>query len=413
MNIFIPSFNKPREKVFIIAYTIYMVYAMLSNTFFYAYFPETFKYVLLLCILLLLMQEFRNPRMARSTFWGFAGLYSIVLLIMLRAKGETHRSFACVFAFAVAARTIDFKKIARVTLLIALTMIGLTVISALLGIIPNYLEHAPNRDRYYIGYLYSLYGPAYMLNATLLVIYIRGEKIRRRDLFLLFLANYWIFRQTDARLSFYMSVAAIGIGFIMRRGRYVIRLQTIARLLIPSYIVSFLISVGLSLFYSSDVSWLRTLNYQLGGRFHLGKASLAQYGVSLFGNSHIEWVGHGLYYTGQASAKEYSYVDSLYLQFLQRYGLVFVVVFLILLTMLMYVCYKRHDYMLVIILAFIAYHGIIDNLVLYLHFNTFWLLIGPVLFGYLRQRMAPNRGLRRREEDQSASLESAGEGCAS
>ncbi len=403
MKISIPRFSGRREQLFIVAYSIYMICSMLTNTFYYAYFVGVFKFVIAGCILMLLFLERLDPHLSRRAFSGLVVLYSIVMLIMLRATGETQRSFACVFSFVFAARSIDFRKIAKVTIFMALALIAFTVASALLGVIPNYFEQASGRNRYYLGYLYSLYGPAYMLNVTLLVLYVHEEDMRVWEMALLLLIGYYIFTQTNGRLSFYLSVIAVGIGLVNRITKGIVqRLHVIPLLLIPSYIVSFFVSLIISMFYSPNIPWLKDLNYKLGGRFHLGKASLAKYGVSLFGNSNIQWIGHGLGVTGVASSGEYNYVDSLYLQFLQRYGIVFMVVILVLLTAMMVVCYKKREYMLEIILALIAYHGIIDNLMMYLHFNTFWLLVGPLVFGFFRQRGRQERGRRKLKKNHVA-----------
>ena len=113
------------------------------------------------------------------------------------------------------------------------------------------------------------------------------------------------------------------------------------------------------------------------------------YGVSLFGSGNIEWVGAGLDAYGNQSTETYFYVDNLYIQVLQRYGIIFMIIFLTLTTALMIQCYRKNENILVILLAIIAVHGLIDDLIMYLQMNTFWILFGPVIFGYIRLKKAP------------------------
>ena len=388
VKISVPNFRRMRmeERLFFFSYSIYLVFAMLSTTFFYRYIMEFYKYILVVCIAILLFQEFISRRISKVAFFGAVVSYAAVLLIMIRGTGETQKSFACVFAFALGARNIDFKRIARFTVYITGGMMTITIVSALLGIIPNYLEINPDRHRYYLGYLYSLYGPAYMLNVTMLVIYLRQRSIRLWQLALLLLINYWLFLKTNSRLSFYLSIICLVFALVnkIRKDNFE-RLKVVPVLLIPAYIVCFFISFWISMYYNPGVTWQRELNSIFGGRLRLGQLSLIRYGVSMLGNSNIEWIGNGLDAFGKRSTETYSYVDSLYLQFLQRYGILFMVLFLLVATAMMIVCYRKHMHLLEIVLASVAFHGIIDNLVLYLHYNTFWLLIGALLFGYIKK----------------------------
>ena len=55
--------------------------------------------------------------------------------------------------------------------------------------------------------------------------------------------------------------------------------------------------------------------------------------------------------------------------------MVFLWVAIILATLLMAYYWKKQKYVYVIVLALIAFHGLIDNLIFYLQYNTFLLLI--------------------------------------
>ena len=75
----------------------------------------------------------------------------------------------------------------------------------------------------------------------------------------------------------------------------------------------------------------------------------------------------------------YNYVDCLYVMLLLRYGLVFFVIFIGILTITCIYLYKKKEYYLLLLMAILSLHGIIDDLMIYLYYNTFWLVIGKMI----------------------------------
>ena len=103
------------------------------------------------------------------------------------------------------------------------------------------------------------------------------------------------------------------------------------------------------------------------------------YGVSLFGNRNITWVGSGLDPMGNRASGTYLYVDNLYLQIMQKYGIIFFVVYILLFTLVLFKCLKRKEYHLFMLLVALAARGFLDDLSLQLYYNTFWFPIGRML----------------------------------
>ena len=128
--------------------------------------------------------------------------------------------------------------------------------------------------------------------------------------------------------------------------------------------------------YSPGNEKLSAINSFLGNRLSLGQTSILRYGFSIWGNPNIEWIGNGLTFDGQKAVGTYLWVDCLYLQLFQRYGIVFLVAVLFLLTLLSIGAERMNDNKMLIILVFIAFHCMIDDLSMYLFYNTFWLASG-------------------------------------
>ncbi|HFI0456361.1 TPA: polymerase, partial [Streptococcus suis] len=117
-----------------------------------------------------------------------------------------------------------------------------------------------------------------------------------------------------------------------------------------------------------------SLDKFLGGRIYLASKSLSMYGFNLLGRN-IQWVGNGLSAEGQRSTMSYFYVDNMYIQVLQKYGLIFLVIFLTVMTITMLILYRKKQYLLLVCLVILAFHATIDDLTFNLHYNFFLVLL--------------------------------------
>ena len=76
----------------------------------------------------------------------------------------------------------------------------------------------------------------------------------------------------------------------------------------------------------------------------------------------------------------------MYIQVLIQYGIVFFVAALAIVTYVMYLSYRRRDYYLMLILSFIAVHSLIDDLMLRVWYNTFWIMLFVVMYQGLSEK---------------------------
>lgn len=365
------------EKLFFVSYTIYMVVYILNHTFYWKYFPEkTDRYALLVCVILLAMNELVS--VSKINFRTMLGLI-ICLILFLITYSTNGNAVAAMIIFVYCGRNIPFEKISNYTILLTGSIVMFVVLSAWIGLIDNYIEYSGDRIRQYLGFRYSLYGAAFIYNITLLVIYCKNIYIKYKDILILFVLNYFFFYFTNSRLSFVLSMVSLGVAIIYKKFyAYLQKKQLIYKSLVLSYLLCAVVFYGLTVTYSSGVQWKKAINDFLGGRLLLGQTSLLQYGVTLFGQQ-IPWVGNGLGVDGTRTPGAYLWVDCLYIQVLQRYGIVFLILFLAILTLAMYHCYKQKKFLLIIMLSLVALHCMIDDLQLYLQYNTFWFAIGMVL----------------------------------
>ena len=143
------------------------------------------------------------------------------------------------------------------------------------------------------------------------------------------------------------------------------------------FFLSAIFSVYFTLNYNHLSDWQANLNEQLGGRLALGFSTLKFYGYGLLGRQ-LSLVGNGLDEDGFLNTATYDYVDNLYVLMLLKAGIIFLIIFLVGMTMIMKKVYRTKDSYLYIIFILLALHGIIDDLILLPQYNSFWLVVAAL-----------------------------------
>ncbi len=365
------------DSLYFVSLGLFLVTSILIASFFYRYFEgKPCMWLQIICMLLLVGYEYRNGFL-RAQQWG-AGLVLVILtLISLRtAQGSITRMVPMMFPYIYCARRIPFPKIVRFTLKCCIITVAIVVLSSYLGLIDNVVMLKSGRVREFLGFRYALYLPGILLNMTLLWIYLKKDKINLLGAAVWGLLNWGVYYLTDSRSSFVIAEVMLVVALLMKwMPKLVEKLRPLWALTIPAFAVGGAASVLMTEFYDGTVSWMRKLNSALSGRLNLGQRSLEKYGVTMFGED-IEWVGNGLDSAGNSMEAAYDYVDCLYLKILQRYGVVFWVLLLLLLTWAMYRLWKRREYHVLFISTLVALHCVLDDLSFALHYNTFWIAMG-------------------------------------
>lgn len=377
------------EKCFMLSYSIYLLFSLLSTTFYFSYYNGTiYRLIKLVYLMILFAGEIENIKTQKKDAICGALIFGILYLYVAYYTGILSDA-AIMFFFLYCGRNIPFEKIAKRTILIATFVLIFVIGSSQIGIITNYIEESYTdtfelRHREYLGFRYALFPAAIMFDITALVLYLRKVSVRWYDVAVLTVGNYWIFSKTNSRLSFYMAIIVIAGAVIIKYVPCILEKAAIVQLgMIFSYIIATVASFLMTILYNSDVSWMNTIDRILVNRLEYGKRSLLLYGVHLFGNKNIEWVGNGLDEFGNITkmeGQEYLWVDNFYISVSQKYGILLFLFVIVSLTIALFFAFKQKNYYLTFFLAVIAGRCIVDDLFLYLHYNTFWLAVSMLLF---------------------------------
>lgn len=371
--------NSFSEVIFFSAYFIYLFFALLRTSFYCRYFEGTiYTAIKLFCIYLLILNEVIKSKL---TLKSLRGLFMCGAMYVVIAYNTSFFSdVVMLLAFVYCGRNISFEKIAKITIYTSSSILIFVILSSYAGIINNYIENTEMRRREYLGFRYSLYPAAIIFNITALVLYINRGKIKLRQVLLLLISNFFVFYKTNSRLSFYMAVLMIIIMPLFQKFPKILENSKIFHIGMGlSFIIAAICSVILTIIYNPNIEWMKKLNAIFNDRLKFGNRSLMMYGVSILGKRNMEWIGNGLDSAGNKSTETYLWVDNFYISIIQRFGILVSIVIILLLTFTLFKCWKVKNYYLMLILTLIAGHCMIDDLFLYLNYNTFWFVIGSTL----------------------------------
>ena len=374
MNIVIRR-DSLKNMLFYIPYVAYLLYSLLNTSFYAKYINSYGKILFAFCVLLLLLKEFLGAR-----FTSRDGILALVLMVV---TGYFYMYFGLTQTllpiFIYSARNMEVNKILRISYVISVFMLVFIILSSYLGIIQNYIYYSALRERQYLGFRYALYPSSILCNIIFLKVYLEKENISWLSLICLLVANYVLFQYTDSRLTFILGVALIVFSTIMKKSQK-FREILLNRTFIWSFLVLALLSIYATINYDYLSDWQSDLNEALGGRLSLGNSTLKFYGYGLFGKT-LSLSGNGLDENGMLNTSTYDYVDNLYVLLLLRAGIIFLFIFLVAMTIIMKKIYIQKDSYLYIIFILLAFHGIIDDLIMLPQYNSFWFVVAALFMG--------------------------------
>ena len=373
------------EILALVALGIFLTLSILNVTFYASYIPGTVsKAAIAISLLFLLVKEILKGEYEYRTIIGLMITASLYFIIVKMSNNSLNIAIGILYIYAL--RDIPFKKVAKTSLIISVFMLLFVIISAKLGLITNYLELSSVRVRSYLGFRYALFPSMLLMDIVAIVFYLKQNKIQYWKWLLLSLSVYWVYDQTDSRLTFFSSCILLACSLLIKWFPELLsKLGYVFKAFKLTFIVNAIISFWVSFTYlNSGYSFINDLlfkvNHMLGGRLYLANKSLNLYGFGLLGRP-VEWYGNGLTVEGIRNYQTYYlYVDNLYVQVLQRFGLLILGLMLSVLTLTLSKVIQKRQWVLAFILIMMSFHSMIDDLNFYLHYNIFWILAGTLIY---------------------------------
>ena len=363
---------------FYVGYGLWLVVSVARASMFAAYVNGSFSTALrLICYAFVFLSVLAKGRYSLGMHIGAAIAAAMALAVHNADTAAVYDTIFIIFC----SKGQDFDEVARFTAIELTVLLVAVYASSQVGIIQDYVIASASRPRHFIGFLYALRPAQIAFLITCLSVYCRRGVTSPVQFVALVVLNAVVYCYTDSRMSMLMSALAIVAGVLFRRNFPLIaRWKLLAALCVGSYVIAAFLSIVVSACFDPSVGWMAFLDSQriLAGRLTYGQQALVNYGVTLFGQ-HLNIVGRGVNAYGSSYAGTFFYIDCLYVKLLVQYGVVFFLVFVLSLTACCYKAWKDRNPWALFFLALMAVHSMIDDLTMYLNYNTFLLLIGSLM----------------------------------
>lgn len=334
---------------------------------------------------LMLREAMRFVWIRRYNWRDVLGLTIVLLFGYIVDRNET-ATIAAGYLLIFTSRDKDYKKIFRIVILNSIAGIAVIYLASMRGFIPYATWTENDTLRHAFGFVYPLVIPAYLLNIGIMTFAVKEEKIEVWQMMLLLFFTICTYRWCKADLSGGLTLAVLIAMTVIRRYPNILKTQHAFwkwtdRLAVMIYpIIAFLSCLGAE-FYDNSIKWMRKLDLLSGSRLSLAHVAFQNYEIKLWGQE-IWFVGAGLDNMGNPVNGSYNYVDNAYVNLLLRYGVVFCIIALALLVLTMNYCRIRRMRVLLWMFSLMAVHGIFEDKVQTLYFNSLLLMIGQAVQNY-------------------------------
>lgn len=307
---------KRRERLYYIAYTLWMIYAVLNITMWgdIEFINIICQYLRKIAYLLLVIRFFYKQDYTRK---DILGIFLIIFSCFLASHSVYNKQIIPVAIFVCFVGDVEFEKVLRLTLLIQTIIMLVTIMASQMGIIEDVIWYEGERVRHSLGYEYCGY-PAHLLFFMTMMWFCIRRKVNLIEAICFFVVNYMMYRATDSRTDFLLAVLFLLGGKVWSK-QYCNGIINDIRNFFIKYGYAFIaiLSIVLHIAYTPNIGWMEKLNHILNNRLHLGKEAIIQYGFSLLGKP-IRWFGQGSIKADPT--RIYNYVDCSFLKEALSYG---------------------------------------------------------------------------------------------
>ena len=272
-----------------------------------------------------------------------------------------HDSTFALFGLSlVTAVRIDARKIVKISVINNAFFLGIVIIPAILGLIPDDIYYHGNMEAHCLGFAYYSNAPYIVLMGTVVIYWlIQSRKIARRFLLISFPVHLLVYKIFTVRLVMYLYVMFLMFILISKlvdttkSHKY---LEFLAGIMYPSVAGA----VFFASFWYKNNPFLYSLNTVLNARLSFNLLGFERYGIKLLGQK-IE-TSKGI---DENFVNHYFYIDCGYVYMILGYGLILFIAIMILYMLISCYAMKTNDMKLLtwcfVVCAFSAVNNIMFN----------------------------------------------------
>ncbi len=325
-------------------------------------------------------------------------LLQIACILILGAVTTIVSGYDFVFIlylFVLGAKNVSFYKIVHVHFIYALAFVLAAFVASQIGFIENTISYRGSVARQSFGIIYCTDFAAHVFYLMVSYIYLRGNKLSYINLSFFAIITFWVYTNSYARLDC-ACMAALIVFLLFKKITFGLKRKPIyalpkhpwiEKIMAWSMPICAVFSIGITyLFSSNSMKWL-WVNTLLNNRLTQGAKAIAEYDFNLFGQI-VEVQGQvGV----NTNISEYFFIDSSFLLYGLRYGLVFLFIFCIGSTLVMMREIKKQNAIFCTLFFVIAVNSIFSHHLTELAYNPF------LLFFFAKVDEHPNMGIQKQK----------------
>jgi len=372
------------DALYFASYILILFCSFYNTTTFPGIFGLSWIYTTARCMMLgfiaLKMIQIDKFTAGQLLFWG-----GLTILALATLSQSLRGSILDYMVLVIGSKGIDKTKIVKCYFIESMILTLITLAACGMGIIIDYVtvRTATNTLRHSFGFVYATDFAAHLFFIYLSYQYIRKERKRRWSYvfegIIVAVVVFLLDAYCDARLSEIMILLTY-LAFLLYRFRKIDFNKRVLRCLsVCSMPVCAIMTIVVTMLYDGSNPFLVLLDEILfSRRLYVAKRVITKYGFTLLGQD-ILMQGMGYKVNGFNAEVGITYLDSSYIQIMMLYGVVLLVLLLILFTLLTKESIKIGDSKLTIVMILISIACIINQYLIYMAYNPFALLIGPLL----------------------------------
>lgn len=307
-------------------------------------------------------------------------LIVIFIFLIISAFYSNRSTLVELFLFLLGVSTLERRKVIKLSFILQLIILTLTIVSSFIGLLPNWTYMRVDsiaEIRYSYGYTYPSHISSVFLFLVLMYTYLRKEKLSYLEVICIEIINLLVYNITDSRAAFLM-VLFWGLIILIIRFRKSFRIKRTLMSSFGAYLIVFfaLLSFYGAYNYDAHNDVMLFFNKLTNTRLRLAYSAINQYGIHLFG-SDITWIGHGGRGYIYSSSEIYNYVDNSYIQIMLTYGIIVLFVVIVGYVSATKRAIKENDKFLYLIFILIAIYSCIEPRLIEVYFNPFILFLLP------------------------------------
>lgn len=287
-----------------------------------------------------------------------------------------------------AVRRVSLDKLVKATFYAVSVSYALLTLSALIGVLPNWVFYRYEIKRYALGFVYATDTFSVFFVIVLMYFYIYRYRARILTVIELFVLALILYRLTDGRLGFILTVTALAAILVTKvlhkfpslkkvlTNKKLIKIIKTVCMTLPALFLVFMIVI--SCLYGLGDPLAQKLNDMLSDRLKYNMNALENYAVTPFG-THVDWISWG----GRGYTHEfdsdfvYNYVDSSYIRNIFDLGVIATVIVIIGYTFLVRDLFKSEKYLLAFIIVLVLVWSVVEPYMLHIGRNMFVVCLAP------------------------------------